>query len=302
MCKQIEFLLKRLIKKNSSVFGWFLLYSLAAFVLWCITLLSLACLIPCLKGHCSWLSTAGSFGDMFGCLTCLFAGFSVAGLIVTLRQQAINIRQQQIESYEMSVNESSKLLQNERLFVAGLITQVVETKRNLVCESAIAGTPDVTNKNKYGDEVTRLLLDETNNMLKRICNYSTDCGKASLPNDEFIIYTEKLKIYLGISSMVYFILRYIKNSKMLSNHEKHDLTIMLIFSLSPADKQLLNIVFLRGVYGETISHYSYLFNEEQTFAQLKSAISQDEYARNVNDEHIRVFIEAMKADLRDVVS
>ena len=34
----------------------------------------------------SWIS-AGTFGDMFGCLTCLFTGISVAGIIVTLQQQ-----------------------------------------------------------------------------------------------------------------------------------------------------------------------------------------------------------------------
>ena len=33
-------------------------------------------------------ANAGTFGDMFGGLTCLFSGFAFAGLIVTIRQQS----------------------------------------------------------------------------------------------------------------------------------------------------------------------------------------------------------------------
>ena len=39
-------------------------------------------------------ANAGTFGDMFGGLTCLFSGFAFAGLIVTIRQQSREIRLQ----------------------------------------------------------------------------------------------------------------------------------------------------------------------------------------------------------------
>jgi len=39
-------------------------------------------------------ANAGTFGDLFGGLTCLFSGLAFAGLIVTIRQQSREIRLQ----------------------------------------------------------------------------------------------------------------------------------------------------------------------------------------------------------------
>ncbi len=43
-----------------------------------------------------WIS-ANEFGDMFGCLSCLFSGLAFAGLIVSIKQQRVDIQRQVAE-------------------------------------------------------------------------------------------------------------------------------------------------------------------------------------------------------------
>lgn len=49
-------------------------------------------------------ANAGTFGDMFGGLTCLFSGFAFAGLIVTIRQQRRELKMQ-VEELERTRDE-----------------------------------------------------------------------------------------------------------------------------------------------------------------------------------------------------
>lgn len=77
----------------------------------------------------SWIS-AGTFGDMFGCLTCLFTGISVAGIIVTLQQQkqAIQIQQYEINALKTQAKNQNQI--NERTFIHKLIDGYI-TFRNV---------------------------------------------------------------------------------------------------------------------------------------------------------------------------
>lgn len=77
----------------------------------------------------SWIS-AGTFGDMFGCLTCLFTGISVAGIIVTLQQQkhAMQIQQYEINALKTQAKNQNQI--NERTFIHKLIDGYI-TFRNV---------------------------------------------------------------------------------------------------------------------------------------------------------------------------
>lgn len=77
----------------------------------------------------SWIS-AGTFGDMFGCLTCLFTGISVAGIIVTLQQQkhAMQIQQYEINALKTQAKNQKQI--NERTFIHKLIDGYI-TFRNV---------------------------------------------------------------------------------------------------------------------------------------------------------------------------
>lgn len=68
----------------------------------------------------SWIS-AGTFGDMFGCLTCLFTGISVAGIIVTLQQQkqALHVQQDELKALNTQTEKQNRL--NEKTSIHKLI-------------------------------------------------------------------------------------------------------------------------------------------------------------------------------------
>lgn len=68
----------------------------------------------------SWIS-AGTFGDMFGCLTCLFTGISVAGIIVTLQQQkqALHVQQDELHALKTQAEKQNRL--NEKTCIHKLI-------------------------------------------------------------------------------------------------------------------------------------------------------------------------------------
>lgn len=77
----------------------------------------------------SWIS-AGTFGDMFGCLTCLFTGISVAGIIVTLQQQKQAMQIQQYEINELITQAKNQNQINERTYIHKLIDGYI-TFRNV---------------------------------------------------------------------------------------------------------------------------------------------------------------------------
>ena len=68
----------------------FLLFCLLACGMWLITFGALYYCFPPLSGN-HWIKP-NEFGDMFGCLSCLFTGFGCAGLIMTLSQQNVIVK------------------------------------------------------------------------------------------------------------------------------------------------------------------------------------------------------------------
>lgn len=77
----------------------------------------------------SWIS-AGTFGDMFGCLTCLFTGISVAGIIVTLQQQkqALHVQQDELHALKTQAKKQEQI--NKKTFIHKLIDGYI-TFRNV---------------------------------------------------------------------------------------------------------------------------------------------------------------------------
>lgn len=77
----------------------------------------------------SWIS-AGTFGDMFGCLTCLFTGISVAGIIVTLQQQkqALHVQQDELHALKTQAEKQEQI--NKKTFIHKLIDGYI-TFRNV---------------------------------------------------------------------------------------------------------------------------------------------------------------------------
>lgn len=77
----------------------------------------------------SWIS-AGTFGDMFGCLTCLFTGISVAGIIVTLQQQkqALHVQQDELNALKTQAEKQEQI--NKKTFIHKLIDGYI-TFRNI---------------------------------------------------------------------------------------------------------------------------------------------------------------------------
>lgn len=61
----------------------------------------------------SWIS-AGTFGDMFGALTCLFTGLGVAGVLVTLKLQYKTYYQMRIDSNKRHKESKELYKQSER--------------------------------------------------------------------------------------------------------------------------------------------------------------------------------------------
>ena len=61
-------------------------------------------------------ANAGTFGDLFGGLTCLFSGLAFAGLIVTIRQQSREIRLQ-IDEQESTRREFEKQTKQKANYV-----------------------------------------------------------------------------------------------------------------------------------------------------------------------------------------
>lgn len=302
MCKENENTSKETDSNEGPGLWTFIILCLAAIALWGITWYFMSCNISSCKESCEWISKAGSFGDMFGCLTCLFTGFSVAGLIITLVQQGKNLIQQgknlklqQDELKSIKETQQFKAAQDERLFISGLVDRMVQAKLNLVCDSSIATVHDPLNAYKHGDEVPKLLLDETTEILGCFQDFLRYDIKTTPLHDHFNLYLEKLKAYISVSSKVYYILHQIAEAKYLSCDDKRELCPYVIFNLTPADKQLLNIIFLRDDY-KPIHPYFCGYDEDNTFNQLWNSVSSHPYHGNVTQEAVRFFIKCMKAN------
>ena len=77
----------------------------------------------------SWIS-AGTFGDMFGCLTCLFTGISVAGIIVTLQQQKQALHIQQDELNALKTQSEKQNQQNEKVYIHKLLNEYLSFRKS----------------------------------------------------------------------------------------------------------------------------------------------------------------------------
>lgn len=293
MCKNNKNPQNRTKNDDGPKLGTFIILCFVATVLWGATWVLMYRNIPGCEMSCKWLSKAGSFGDMFGCLTCLFTGFSVAGLIITLVQQCKNLKLQQDELTSIKETQQFKAAQDERLFISGLEDRMVHAKLNLVCDSSLATMRDPLNAYKHGDEVSELLLDETTEIVSYFQDFLHEDIETTPLHDFFNAYLEKLKAYIGISSKVYYILHQISKAEYLSCDDKKELCPYVIFNLTPADKQLLNIIFLRREY-EPIHPYFGEYDEKIVFEQIWARVSSDSYRSNVTKEAVRYFIKCMK--------
>lgn len=64
-------------------------------------------------------TTAGTFGDMFGCLSCLFSGLAFAGLVVTIRQQkrTIELQKEELAETRQEIqNQTKQFEQQTKIF------------------------------------------------------------------------------------------------------------------------------------------------------------------------------------------
>lgn len=77
----------------------------------------------------SWVSP-GTFGDMFGCLTYLFTGISVAGIIVTLQQQKQALQVQQNELDTLKTQSEKQNQQNEKVYIHKLLNEYLTFRKS----------------------------------------------------------------------------------------------------------------------------------------------------------------------------
>ncbi|MBQ8480857.1 MAG: hypothetical protein IJ503_10810 [Akkermansia sp.] len=238
----------------------------------------------------SFWGEAGTFGDMFGALTCLFTGLGIAGLFVTIRQQGE-------EMQELKRQAQYNAAQSEKVAINEAINLLVQTKSNLACNRD--GTPYILDSREVirGRAVTQLLLDKTYSVLKEFHDYAEESSTNDKVEKAFYDYLEYLSSYLQVSSQVYYILREIDRSMNLSTDDKITITPYVTYNLTNDDKQLLNIIFLRFEYAENLTEYTpELFSWQKAYDVLKKiGTTDDPYIQNIGDEGIRYFMSSMQA-------
>ena len=223
----------------------------------------------------------GSVGDTFGALTCLYTGLSLAAVITTLLLQKKAIEQQQDE---LKASQQQAI----RVLLYNLIDRLAERKQSL--------TMTLHGQTHCQNDVTRQLLHETKKTLIEFVHYA---GGSNTPDDlhrDFNSYLETLKHFVNIYSQCYYALRQIALAPLIENKEKEDITAYMIFNLSPEDKQLLNIIFLRFELQETLTDFSYLFNEETCRKQLLHSLEDFSEENLINKQKgVCFFMQSMKA-------
>lgn len=223
----------------------------------------------------------GSVGDTFGALTCLYTGLSLAAVITTLLLQKKAIEQQQDELRAAQQQAIRVLLYN-------LIDRLAERKQSL--------TMTLHGQTHYQNDVTRQLLDETKKTLIEFVHYAGGSNTPDGLQHDFNSYLEALNHFVNIYSQCYYTLKQISSASLLENKEKEDIAAYMIFTLSPEDKQLLNIIFLRFELQETLADFSYLFNEETCREQLLHSLEDFSEENLINKQKgVCFFMNSMKA-------
>ncbi len=96
-------------------------------------------------------SNAGSFGDIFGCLSCLFSGLAFAGLIVTIRQQRheielqhaqqdINKKEFELQLEQFKLHEASRRESERRDEVYRRLEYITKIQNNILHEETTIQT------------------------------------------------------------------------------------------------------------------------------------------------------------------
>lgn len=225
----------------------------------------------------SWI-TAGTFGDMFGALNCLFTGLAFGGVVVNLYFQGIQIRTSRAQSRHDNVIQMC-------LQLHGLYDQISYHK-----------DPAELDEVEIGAEAVKAMLESVVIPLDAIkAGLETrrgelwkrqDWGNAESIFNEFLL---RLGPILPLQSQAYFILRYIDDSSAMDDVEKKEFAGYLTFNTTPETKQLLNLLYLDARISQNLDGFHDLFNEGKVYRQLH--IQFPDYA----GEPSRIFIESMKA-------
>ena len=111
-------------KMVSKVVRWFnnhcdslLLWGGIVILFWCIYGISVICFFQKSGNTSACWSNAGTFGDLFGGLTCIFSGFAFAGLIITIRQQktAIDLQKSELAETRKEIHAQTLQFQQQTL-------------------------------------------------------------------------------------------------------------------------------------------------------------------------------------------
>lgn len=231
----------------------------AVFLIWCLFLL--LCIVP-----------GGEMTAAFTCLGALFTGLAFAGTISALFSQERNLSKQSdhIKAQAKNLEEQEKRLKeqekrNIRQNYMEMIDRISETKGRLSGKTWSGHDMKAHQVVEASLEYVPIVLESYHDYF---LNKNIMTGEAAEQNFN-VFYEKYLKTYLPVSSQVLYYLRTIIKDESLSDKEKEDLYNYMIFNLTPEDKQLLNLVFMRKEVAHDLEYFHKEFNEGQVRRQLK---------------------------------
>lgn len=216
------------------------LWGIAWFFLWCVFSSSVTDCANIVKSNTSWIS-AGTFGDMFGCLTCLFTGISVAGVIVTLQQQkqSLHVQQNELDILKSQSKKQNQL--NEKAYILKLIEGYISYREKT---TITVQTLDI--QGKYFREELRhtSFAERFCNIQSRLLNLLGQYVENKISKNEveecYAAHQLLLEGTIQHRLQLLFLLTEIKNSS-LSDKDKENLFCQLGIFVGACDIMLLHI-------------------------------------------------------------
>lgn len=279
-------------------------HSIPLFILLSIVLLLFVVLYP-LFVHATFktMEKSGQFGDLYGGFNALVSGLAFIGLILSLCMQRkdLNLQRSEMRQSRIEMEEQTKQFESQtkllkkqielqsdqleldkkdreeqkkesRLLEKYRIQTFYETKIDrIVTAKERLSWKTWEGDELFGHQVVVESLSYVEYVLSAYNVYFKDKRpengeRAELHFDEFI---RRIKNYLPVSSQVLIFLKNIEKDNFLTPAEKNNLYNYMIFNLTPEDKQLLNLVFMRKEVANDLEYFHKDFNEGQVRRQLE---------------------------------
>ena len=196
------------------------------------------------KGSGEHWCNAGTFGDMFGCLTCFFTGLSVVGLLINLSIQGRQLEELKNDSsFNKALAFKTFIIDNIRS-VASFMNSTQYTVISHLGENNIE-----INKHDF-TEFAYIFRNGYIESIKLLCNYVRKKENSDYPAIHLRMNTENLDAARQFSDQAFLVFKELFETRALSHEE-----------------QVILEAYFYGALGETgssILHHSFVYFHNQT--------------------------------------